>query len=56
MSFVSSELVLGRVCQENVSLAADVNEYSVRVKNLEKKMDDEEQIGMAVLRELKRPK
>lgn len=47
---VSLELELRRVREGNAFLAAAVNEYRVRVKNLEKLMDEIELNRMALLR------
>lgn len=40
MLTVSSDLGLRTASEENASLAADVNKFKVRVKNMEKKMDE----------------
>lgn len=46
---VSLEMALRRVLDKNASLTAAVSEYKMRVKNSEKKADEEEQNGLALL-------
>lgn len=48
------KLGLRRVREKHASLNVAVDEYKVRVKNLNKKADEKELNGMALLRELKR--
>lgn len=54
MLTVSSAQGVGGFHEVNTSLLAAVNDYTSRVMNLEKKMNDEELNGMTILRELKR--
>lgn len=49
---VSSELDLSRVCEQNASLGAVLNEYKEQVNNLKKKVDEKKSNKMALLREL----
>lgn len=51
MLAVRLELVLSSVCEENELLAATGNEYKVRVKDLEKKMDGDLLNEIALLQE-----
>lgn len=53
---VRLELLLRTVSKENFSLAAAVNEYMVRVKNLAKKVGEEELNRMTLPRELEQSK
>lgn len=49
MFSLSFELYQRRICEENASLAVDVNGYKVRVINMEKKLDEKEPNKMALL-------
>lgn len=52
----SLDLELRRFLEENASLAAAVNTYKGRVKNSEKKVEEENLNGVALLGELKHSK
>lgn len=52
---VSLQLEARSVQKDIVSLAAGLNEYKMRVKNSEKKVDEEKQNGMVRVYELKQP-